>query len=209
MLFFIVSRNQRPTSLPDPKSNMPFRNDRRHRGGAGLFFLLSVVATFAVPVTALAAESVQRACDEMSFKVIAQMMDTASNFDTRLVLLGKSLVQHPADNEDGSKASDMEVVNVGALRNSLGEVWGYLLASENLAAVRDLTVDERDRAAVDRQLKLVAQQIQEPLNFGLESAENVSATTKRPGIAAEVSKIHDFMDETRTQFAACAGRTNH
>jgi hypothetical protein len=172
------------------------------------------MAAFAAPAAVGAAESVQRACDEMSFKVIAQMMDAASNFETRLVLLGKSLVQdrdvkHPADNQDAATASDMEVVNVETLRNSLGEVWGYLLASENLAAVRDLTVDERDRAAVDRQLKLVAQQIQEPLSFGLESAENVSATTKRPGISAEVSKIHDFMDETRTRFAACAGRASH
>jgi hypothetical protein len=150
----------------------------------------------------------------MSFKVIAQMMDAASNFETRLVLLGKPLVQdrsvkHPADHEDGSTASDMEVVNVETLRNSLGEVWGYLVALENLAAVKDFMVDERDRAAVDRQLKLVAQQIQEPLSFGLETAENVSAMTKHPGIAAEVSKIHDFMDETRTQFAACAGRADH
>jgi hypothetical protein len=103
----------------------------------------------------------------------------------------------------------MEVVNVETLRNSLGEVWGYLVALENLAAVKDFMVDERDRAAVDRQLKLVAQQIQEPLSFGLETAENVSAMTKHPGIAAEVSKIHDFMDETRTQFAACAGRADH
>jgi hypothetical protein len=150
----------------------------------------------------------------MSFKVIAQMMDAASNFETRLVLLGKSLVQdrrvkHPADSEEGSTASDMEQINVATLRNSLGEVWGYLLASENLAAARDLMVDDRDRATVDRQLKLVAQQIQEPLSFGIESAENVSAMTKLPEIAAEVSKIHDFMDETRTQFAACAGRASH
>ena len=158
-------------------------------------------------------ESVPRACDEMSFKVIAQLLDAASNFETRLVLLGKSLlqdreVQHLADNQDAATASDMDVVNVGTLRNSLGEVWGYLLAAENLAAVRDLTVDEHDRAAVDRQLKLVAQQIQEPLSFGLDSAENVSAMTKRPGITAEVVKIHDFMDQTRTKFAACAGRAS-
>jgi hypothetical protein len=138
----------------------------------------------------------------MSFKVIAQMLDAASNFETRLALLGKKQV---TDNQEGSTATDMEVVNVATLRNSLGEVWGYLLASENLAAIRDLTVDERDRAAVDRQLKLVAHQIQEPLSFGMESAENVSATTKRPGLASEVAKIHDFMDQTRTQFAACAG----
>jgi hypothetical protein len=117
--------------------------------------------------------------------------------------------QHLADNENASTASDMEVVNVETLRNSLGEVWGYLAASENLAAVRDLMADDRDRATLDRQLKLVAQQIQEPLSFGLESAENVSAMTKRPGIAAEVSKIHDFMDATRTRFAACAGPANH
>ena len=84
-----------------------------------------------------------------------------------------------------------------------------LLALENLAAVRDLTVDERDRAAVDRQLKLVAQQIQEPLTFGLESAQNVSSMTKQPGITAEVSKIHDFMDATQTQLAVCAGRASH
>jgi hypothetical protein len=193
---------------------MPFHNARRrHHAPAWSAFLL-LMAAFAAPAAVGAAESVQRACDEMSFKVIAQMMDAASNFETRLVLLGKSLVQdrdvkHPADNQDAATASDMEVVNVETLRNSLGEVWGYLLASENLAAVRDLTVDERDRAAVDRQLKLVAQQIQEPLSFGLESAENVSATTKRPGISAEVSKIHDFMDETRTRFAACAGRASH
>ncbi len=139
------------------------------------------------------------------------MMDAASNFETRLVLLGKSLVQersvkHPADNEDGSTAGEREEVNVGALHNALGEVWGYLLASENLAAVRDLTVDERDRATVDRQLKLVAQQIQEPLSFGLETAENVSAKTQRPGMADEVAKIHDFMEGARSQFAACAGR---
>jgi hypothetical protein len=150
----------------------------------------------------------------MSFKVIAQLMDAASNFETRLVLLGKSVVQdremkHLADNQDAATASDMDVVNVGTLRNSLGEVWGYLLAAENLAAVRDLTVDEHDRAAVDRQLKLVAQQIQEPLSFGLDSAENVSAMTKRPGITAEVVKIHDFMDQTRTKFADCAGRAGH
>jgi len=138
----------------------------------------------------------------MSFKVIAQRMDAASNFETRLVLLGK---RHLGGNEEGSTESDMEVVNVATLRNSLGEVWGYLLAAENLAAARDLMADERDRATVDRQFKLVAQQIQEPLTFGLESAENVSAMTKRPGIAAEVSKIHDFMDQTRAHFAACAG----
>jgi hypothetical protein len=141
-------------------------------------------------------------------------MDAASNFETRLVLLGKPLVQerseqHPADHENGSTGSDMEVVNVETLRNSLGEVWGYLVALENLAAVKDFMVDERDRAAVDRQLKLVAQQIQEPLSFGLETAENTSAMTKHPGIAAEVSKIHAFMDETRKQFSACAGRANH
>ena len=150
----------------------------------------------------------------MSFKAVAQMMDAASNFETRLVLLGKPLVQersvqHAPDHENGSTASDMEVVNVETLRNSLGEVWGYLVALENLAAVKDFMVDERDRAAVDRQLKLVAQQIQEPLSFGLDSAESVAAMTKRPGIAAEVSKIHDFMDQTRTQFAACAGRPSH
>jgi hypothetical protein len=192
---------------------MPFHNDRRQQGRAWSVVLLILVATFVVPAAAGAAESVPRACDEMSFKGIAQMMDAASNFETRLVLLGKSLVQdrdvkHVADTQDGPTASDREVVNVETLRNSLGEVWGYLLASENLAAVRDLTVDERDRAAVDRQLKLVAQQIQEPLTFGLESADNAAATTKRPAIAAEVSKIHVFMDETRTQFSACAGRAN-
>ncbi len=176
--------------------------------------LLPLVATFIVPPAAGATESVPRACDEMSFKVIAQMLDAASNFETRLVLLGKSLVQerdmkHLADNPGGSTASDMEVLNIGTLRNSLGEVWGYLLAAENLAGVRDFMIDERDRAVVDRQLKLVAQQIQEPLSFGLESAENVSAMTKHPGIAAEVSKIHYFIDATRTQFAACAGRASH
>ena len=193
---------------------MPSHNDRRHQGRAWSVVLLPLVATFVVPAAAGAAESVQRACDEMSFKVIAQLMDAASNFETRLVLLGKSLlqdreVQHLADNQVAATASDMDVVNVGALRNSLGEVWGYLLAAENLAAVRDLTVDEHDRAAVDRQLKLVAEQIQEPLSFGLDSAENVSAMTKRPGITAEVVKIHDFMDQTRTKFADCAGRASH
>jgi hypothetical protein len=192
---------------------MPFRNDRRHHGRAWAAVLLPLLATFVVP-TAGAMESVPRACDEMSFKVIAQLMDAASNFETRLALLGKSVVQdrevkHLADNQDAAAASDMEVVNIGTLRNSLGEVWGYLLAAENLAAVRDLTVDEHDRAVVDRQLKLIAQQIQEPLSFGLDSADSVSAMTKRPGIAAEVSKIHDFMDQTRTQFAACAGRASH
>lgn len=181
---------------------MLFQNDHRPQGRRAVLLLL-LVATFVAPAAAGAAETVTRACDEMSFKVIAQMMDTASNFETRLVLLGKR--QLP-DNQDGSTANDMEAVNVGTLRNSLGEVWGYLLASENLAAVRDLTVDERDRATLDRQIKLVAQQIQEPLSFGLESAENVTATTKRPGLAAEVAKIHDFMDRTRTQFGACAGR---
>jgi hypothetical protein len=191
---------------------MPFHNERRHHRAA--LVLLTLVLTLVVPAAAGAAESVPRACDDMSFKVIAQMMDAASNFETRLVLLGKSLAQDrgakpPPDADNGSTPIDMEVVNVGALRNSLGEVWGYLLASENLAAVRDLTVDERDRAAVDRQLKLVAQQIQEPLSFGLESADNVSTMTKHPAIAAEVAKIHDFMDETRTHFAVCAGRANH
>ena len=184
---------------------MPFHNNRRHHGPAWCVVLLPLVATFIVQPAAGAMESVPRACDEMSFKVIAQMMDAASNFETRLVLLGK---KNLADNQDGSAVGDKEVVTVGALRNSLGEVWGYLLASENLAAVRDLMGDERDRATLDRQLKLVAQQIQEPLTFGLESAENVSAMTKRPEVAAEVSKIHDLMDETRTQFAACAGRAS-
>jgi hypothetical protein len=149
----------------------------------------------------------------MSFKAIAQMMDSASNFGTRLVLLGKSLTQersvtHLAGNEDAG-AGNREEINVGTLRNALGEVWAYLVASENLAAVKDLMVDGSDRAALDRQLNLVAQRIQEPLSFGLETAENVSAMTKHPAIAAEVSKIHDFMDETRARFAACAGQANH
>lgn len=192
---------------------MPFHIDRPPRGLRWYVFLLPLVATFVAPAAAVATESVPRACDDMSFKVVAQMMDAASNFETRLVLLGRSLAEDgnakpPADNQTGPTAREKEVVNIGALRNSLGEVWGYLLAAENLAAVRDLTVDERDRAAVDRQLKLVAQQIQEPLTFGLESAENVSAVTK-PGIAAEISKIHDFMDEARNRFASCAGRADH
>jgi hypothetical protein len=193
---------------------MPFYNARRHPGSARSVVLLLLVATFFVPAAFGATESVPRACDDMSFKVIAQMMDAASNFETRLVLLGKPLVQArsvqpPAGNEVGSTASDTEVVNVETLRNSLGEVWGYLVALENLAAVKDFMVEEHDRAAVDRQLKLVAQQIQEPLTFGLETAENVSAMTKHPAIAAEVSKIHAFMDQTRTQFSACAGRGDH
>jgi hypothetical protein len=75
--------------------------------------------------------------------------------------------------------------------------------------VRDLMVEERDRATLERQFKLIAQQIQEPLSFGLETAESVSAMTKRPAISAEVAKIHDFMDETRAHFAACAGLDKH
>ena len=55
--------------------------------------LLPLVATFLVPSAAGAMESVPRACDEMSFKVIARLLDAASNFETRLVLLGKSVVQ--------------------------------------------------------------------------------------------------------------------
>jgi hypothetical protein len=179
----------------------------------GRIVTLALIAAAAIPsARAVAAETVTRACDDMSFKVVAQMMDAAGGFETRLVLLGKSLIQargakQPGDDQSGSAASDIEIVNVETLRNSLGEVWGYLLAAENLAAVRDLTVDEHDRAAVDRQLKLVAQQIQEPLTFGLDSADNVSAMTKRPAISAEASKIHAFMDEARTRFAACGGRT--
>ena len=66
----------------------------------------------------------------MSFKVIAQMMDTASNFETRLVLLGNSLTQDKEPNNSSKTQGaptpiDMEVVNVGALRNSLKEAWGY------------------------------------------------------------------------------------
>lgn len=185
-------------------ATMPFHNDRGHPGRVWSAALLPLIATFVLPAAAAAAESVPRACDEMSIKGIAQMMDSASNFESRLVLLGK---KHLAEDEQGLAASDREVINVAALRNSLGEVWGYLLASENLAGVRDSMVEERDRATVDRQLKLVAQQIQEPLSFGLESAENVSAMTKRAGLSTEVSKIHDFMDETRAHFAACAGLT--
>ena len=175
---------------------------------------MPLVAGLAGPAAIGATEYVPRACDEMSFKAIAQMMDSASTYATRLVLLKRSLIQerstrHPADNEDASRASDNEEINVETLRNSLGEVWGYLVAAENLAAVKDLIVDASDRAALDRQLNLVAQRIQEPLSFGLETAENVSAMTKHPEIAAEVSKIHDFMDKTRTRFAPCAGQVNH
>jgi hypothetical protein len=193
---------------------MPFQNDRQHHGPARSLLLLALVASFVVPTTAGAAEFAPRACEEMSFRVIAHNMDAASNFETRLVLSEKSLVQnrsakHPADDQDGSSASDKEQITLGTLRNALGEVWGYLLASENLAALRDLMLDDRDRATVDRQLKLVSQQIQEPLSFGLEAAENLSAMTKHPEIAAEVSKIHDFMDATRSQFAACGGRADH
>lgn len=193
---------------------MPFPNARRNHGPAWSVLFLPLIATGVAPAVVGAAESIPRTCDEMSFKAIAQMMDAAGNFQTRLALLGKSLVQersmkHSADNESGATAGDMEEVNVSTLRNALAEVWGYLLASENLAAVRDLTVDERDRLTLDRQLNLVSRQILEPLSFGLESAENVSAMTKHPAIAAEVSKIHDFMDETRSQFAACAGQAGH
>jgi hypothetical protein len=66
---------------------MPFRNDRLHHRRAWSVVLL--VAPFVVATAAGAMESVPRACDEMSFKVIAQLMDAASNFETRLVLLGK------------------------------------------------------------------------------------------------------------------------
>jgi hypothetical protein len=188
---------------------MPFPSACRHHLAWSV-----VLLRLAAPAAVEAAESVPRACDDMSFKVIAQSMDAASNFETRLALLGKSLLQessvkHAPDPEGGSAASNMEQVNVGTLRNALGEVWGYLAAAENLAAAKDLMVDERDRAALDRQLKLVAQQIQEPLSFGLETAEDVSAGTTHPAIAAEVVKIHDFMDRTRTEFAACAGRADH
>ena len=185
-----------------PYATMPFHNDRGHPGRVWSAVLLPLIATFVLPAAAVAAESIPRACNEMSFKGIAQMMDAASNFESRLVLLGK---KHVADNEEGLAASDMEEINLGTLRNALGEVTGYLLAAENLAAVRDLMVEERDRETLERQFKLIAQQIQEPLSFGLETAENVSAMTKRPALSAEVLKIHDFMDETRSRFAGCAG----
>jgi hypothetical protein len=182
---------------------MPFHNDRGHHRWVWSAVLLPLIATFVLPDAAVATESISRACNEMSFKGIAQMMDAAGNFETRLVLLGK---KHSAGNDVESTASEMEEITVGTLRNALGEVTGYLLAAENLAAVRDLMVEERDRATLERQFKLIAQQIQEPLSFGLETAENVSAMTKRPAVSAEVSKIHDFMDDTRAHFAACAGR---
>jgi hypothetical protein len=181
---------------------MPLQNPPRHPRAAWWPAVLSLIAIVVVPPATASTESIPRACEyELSFKTLAQMIDAATEFETRLVLLGK----HSADREQGSTASDMEEINVATLRNALGEVSGYLLAAANLAAVRELMVDERDRATVNRQLKLIAQQIQEPLSFGLESAETVSAMTKRPGISAEVSKIHELMDETRTHFAACAG----
>jgi hypothetical protein len=180
---------------------MPFHQPRRHPRVASSVVPL-LVAILARPVAAGATESTPRACEyDLSFKMIAQMIDEARAFETRLVLLGN----HLAGNQAGSTASGTEEINVGTLRNALGEVSGYLLASENLAAVRDLMIEERDRATVNRQFKLIARQIQEPLSFGLDSAESVAAMTKRPEIAAEVSKVHDFMDQTRTHFAACAG----
>lgn len=182
---------------------MPLHHSRPHPRVAWSLVVPLLIAACVVPIAlAGAADSIPRACEsELSFKVIAQMTDEARNFGTRLVLLGK----HVAGNEAGSTASETEQINVGTLRNALGEVSGYLLAAANLAAVRDLMIDERDRATVNRELKLVAQQIQEPLSFGLDSAESVSAMTKHPEITAEVAKIHEFMDETRTRFAACAG----
>jgi hypothetical protein len=185
---------------------MPFHHPRRHPRVAWSLVVPLLAATLVIPVAAGATESIPRACEyDLSFKIIAQMIDSAREFETRLVLLGK----HLPGNEEGSTVGEIEEINVGTLRNALGEVSGYLLAAGNLAAVRDLMIEERDRATVNRQFKLIAQQIQEPLSFGLESAESLSAMTKRPGIAAEVSKIHDFMDETRAHFAACAGLANH
>lgn len=188
-----------------PPHNIPLH----HRLLRALVPLLALA-----PVAVGATESTPRACEsELNFRAIAQMIDESRAFETRLVLLLKSMVQgrsqkHVAGDEEESTAGEIEEINLGTLRNGLGEVSGYLLASENLAAIRDLMVDERDGAAVNRQLRLVAQQIQEPLSFALESAESVSAMTKRPAIAAEVSKIHDFMDQTRSHFAACAGTAN-
>ena len=193
---------------------MPFHNAHRHHGRVWSLVLLPLIATCFAPAALGATESVPRACDDMSYKAIAKMMDAASEFETRLVLLGKSLVQENsaaqlADTEDGSRASNREEINVGTLRNSLAEVWGYLAASENLAAAKDLMVDGRDRATLDRQLNLVAERILEPLSFGLETADNVTTMTKHPAIAAEVAKIHEFLDDTRTRFTACAGGGNH
>lgn len=170
-----------------------------------------LLMTCAAPAELEATESIPRACEsELNFKAIAQMVDQAGDFERRLSLLARSLVQQrspsPAAGDDQRPASsEVEEINVGALRSSLAEVAGYLLASEDLAAIRDLMVDERDRSIVNRQLKLVAQQIQEPLWLGRESAESVAAMTKRPGMAGDASKIAEFMGETRAHFAACAG----
>jgi len=163
-----------------------------------------LLAALAVPLAARAG-AIPRSCESaLNFKIIAQLGDEARDFETRLVLLGK----HLADTQAPSAASEREAINIGTLRNALGEVSGYLLAAANLAAVGDLMVDDRDRAAVNRQFRLLAQQIQEPLSFGLDSAESVSAMTKHPELAAEVAKIHDFMDETRGRFAVCTGFTD-
>src|ERR1700678_4490464 len=81
-----------PLHIVSWNPTMPFHNARRHHGPACSLILLTLVATLVVPAAG-ATESVPRACDEMSFRVIAQMMDAASDFETRLVLLGKSLAQ--------------------------------------------------------------------------------------------------------------------
>jgi hypothetical protein len=52
-----------------------------------------LVAILVVPIAAAATESIPRACEsELSFKIIARMIDAATEFETRLVLLGK---KHP------------------------------------------------------------------------------------------------------------------
>jgi len=108
----------------------------------------------------------------------------ARNFDTREQLL-----------------AEMELVTL--LRSVLNYVSYNAHGALMLADARDFMRDPQDLWAVMELLSEVSSQTLIAISDAQRHTPEVSAGTKRPGIATEASKFQDFLTEVTPIFKAC------
>jgi predicted TIM-barrel fold metal-dependent hydrolase len=138
-----------------------------------------------------------------------EMNRQSLGFARRLTYIAKSLSDeehgaYMAGDSQRANAIGAEFTNVTSLRESLDMSSAYLFAAMYLASAREEMLDPRDRSVVVDHLRMMASDAKTSLSNTLASAESLVTATKRPGVAAEVSKVAEFVSQARDAFSSCA-----
>jgi hypothetical protein len=145
----------------------------------------------------------------MKFRAVSELAKQSTDYEAQIAQIRLALAREQrtaltAGDSEARAAAESEDAGLEGLLPALNDLGSKLATAVYLAGARDEMRDRRDSAALLGYIRLLAQDGLAAASTSIAATGDALSSTRRPGVAAALSKISDFLPRARDAFQACA-----